>query len=541
MTPKIAIIGGGVSGASSLIQLVKEAKSSALKLDITIFNPSPEFATGLPYRSDLPNRFLLNHESTDMGGIKVDQNVGHDDFYHWVQKNLETLKPRYPDFDLASKNEYVPRNLYGQYMRERYEEAKSYARANGISIHEVQASVSDVVPLRQKTQVYYSPAVHSAAPMSDHYDKVIIALGHAYAPGASQIEASGQYFKPNQVQKLLERGDVKNKRVIIQGSGQYADEIALALLDAGAANVKMISRHGWLHAVRGRYEPYERRFLTIDNLEARSGKDKPFRLADVIDLLKQEMERAIGKPIDWGAVWAPVNTPEKLAQDIAVAESGAELKWRSVLLSLKGIRQQIFERLDPADKEEFTHQYRALFFAYQAPIPVKIAKKLLAGMQEGRLEVLGGWQTSEWLPEKKTFRISRVKHNGGGHDPTQAAKDENFESLEADYLISANGQTLNPEHIPLLKTMIEHGAIERAQSGGVRINIKNQHIVGNNGESENIYALGPITNGERLISSNAHFCMESAHIIARSIVSELSRGHAATSSLAQPTPGKSRL
>src|SRR5579871_5762971 len=64
---KIAIIGGGVSGVATFIELVKLAigKKVQQNISITIFNPS-EIGPGTPYRDK--NRYVLNIGMMDMGG-----------------------------------------------------------------------------------------------------------------------------------------------------------------------------------------------------------------------------------------------------------------------------------------------------------------------------------------------------------------------------------------------------------------------------------------------------------------------------------------
>lgn len=514
---KIAIVGGGVSGASTVMQLVKNATVNDANLEISIFSSTPDIGPGLPYHYSVAGRFLLNHEMTDMGGIDVRREVDQRDFFNWAQENLKTLQPLYPGFDLTNPDEYVPRNLYGKYITARYEEAKTLAAEKHIKLREIVGHVGDVAQGRRKVKILYTPK-GTKETIEDHFDKVVLALGHAYAPSASQIEESGHYCKPHQAQTLIESGKLRNRKVIIQGSGQYADEIALAALDAGAAHVRMVSRHGWLHAVRGPYKPYTRRFLTLENLESRTGKGNAFRLSDVVDLLKQEIEYALGTSVNWNDVWEPKNIPEKLAKEIAFAETKQELKWRSALLSLKDIRQEIFERLDPEDKRKFNQEYRALFFAYQAPIPLKLAKRMLQAMESGKLEVLSGWQTSEWSPAEQKIIVRRVTNNAADHHALMPVPDHNVEVLEADYLISANGQTLDAEHIPLLRTMISHKDAIKNPSGGIKINTSTQHIMTESGENDNIYALGAITNGDRLINSNANVCMQSANVIAHDIL-----------------------
>lgn len=519
----IAIIGGGVSGTASFIELVKSFKNN-MPLDgvtISIFNPTLEIGTGLPYSSQTKECFLLNHEMDDMGGINVAGEVEKDDFYQWVQTHSAQLQPQYPEFNLGDRNEYIPRKIYGQYIKERYEEAKGQAARLGIHVQEVVGEVTQVAKQHAFVGLHYNAGGEKHRQL---YDKVVLALGHHYKPGSAQFTNTGKYFRGNQINEILDSGTVRDKNVVIQGTGQYADELALSMLDAGARHVTMASRHGLLHAVRCGHKPYQRHHLTIANLEALSGgADKPFRLADVVRLLKQDIEEAVTHSVDWQQVVAPQNVLYHLKQQIAGAESGQEQKWRSALLSLKDIRQEIYSRLAPEDKKDFVQNHRSVFFAYQAPIPLKVARKLEKALEEGKLEVLGGWQTSTWDDASQQFKVTCAPHHPG-HDPLQPVADTALRKVDADILVSASGQTPNATDIPLLKTMLAQQEAVEDPCGGVMVNMKNYHLQTPDGESPDVYALGPIISGQQLLSSNAAVFMQSAKVIAASITQELAQG-----------------
>lgn len=233
----------------------------------------------------------------------------------------------------------------------------------------------------------------------------------------------------------------------------------------------------------------------------------------MLTLLKQEIEYAEDRVVDWQNEFAPQDIKKQLADRLAFADKKPpeELKWRSALMSLRqnDDSQKIYERWAPEDKELFMKEYRSLVWNYMGPIPVKIARKLLASMEKGDLEVYGGWQTSKWIPDHTQFEVSYKDRNG----------DTNI--LYADYMISADGQTLDPYDIPLLRNMMKHGEAVKHPCGGIEVDLGDHHIMTKKGKSPNIYALGPVIHGAKLVSTNAEACIKSAMVIAAKIMDEL--------------------
>jgi len=514
---KIAIVGGGVSGVTTFIELVKLVayKSTDQKISITIFNPS-EIGPGTVYTDE--DRYLLNMEMIDMGGISVSEDTSIDDFYCWVQRNWkEDLEEKYKfdsntqdlaRFDWTNKNEYVPRGLYGQYVKARYQEGKSLATQKDIIVHENFSTVENVKQEDTFLRVDYH---EKGAQQSAYFDKVIIACGHAYKTSYMKFKATGKYFRSNEKKKIDELNNIKDKSIVIQGTSLSACEIALSLIDKGA-KVYMISHHGSLPAIRLSYNcNYTRKFLTLENLEKIS-KGEYFSLYDVWALLKQEIEYAEECVINWQNEFEPQDIKKQLADRLAFADKKPQedLKRLSVMMSLFQFddKQRIYERLAREDKEIFIKKYSSLFFNYIAPMPVKIARKLLLSMEKSVLEVRGGWQACIWKLNQQQFEVSYTDRN------------DNSNRLYVDYMISADGQTLDPYDIPLLRHMIEQGDAMKHPCGGIEIDLNDHHILTEQGKSPHIYALGPMLNGAILTPAGVKVCIGSARIIAAQIIKE---------------------
>jgi uncharacterized NAD(P)/FAD-binding protein YdhS len=104
-TRKVAIIGGGFSGAMLAARLAEAGVASAL------IDRTGEFGPGVAYSTQF-DRHLLNVRSNRMGAVEGRP----DDFVRW----LETHHPRHADGE-----GFAPRRLYGLYVQDRLSSAEA--------------------------------------------------------------------------------------------------------------------------------------------------------------------------------------------------------------------------------------------------------------------------------------------------------------------------------------------------------------------------------------------------------------------------------
>ncbi len=104
-TRKVAIIGGGYSGAMLAARLAEAGVASAL------IERTGDFGPGVAYSTRF-DRHLLNVRSSRMGAVEGRP----DDFVRW----LETHHPRH-----AESEGFAPRRLYGLYVKERLATAEA--------------------------------------------------------------------------------------------------------------------------------------------------------------------------------------------------------------------------------------------------------------------------------------------------------------------------------------------------------------------------------------------------------------------------------
>ncbi|MGH2103016.1 FAD/NAD(P)-binding protein, partial [Aerococcus urinaeequi] len=121
---RIAIVGFGIAGASTLIQLSKQFDLNAATDQVDVYETRPRLGAGAPYAED-DDATVINSFPRSLS-LDDDNN---EDFINWTKVN-------YPAIDID--NVFAPRTIYGEYVEEYLKPylAKDYVR-------HIQAKVTD--------------------------------------------------------------------------------------------------------------------------------------------------------------------------------------------------------------------------------------------------------------------------------------------------------------------------------------------------------------------------------------------------------------
>lgn len=574
--PSIGIIGGGLSGVATLGALVKSLPPQSR---ITIFDAAGVFGSGAVYNAEAPPCFTLNHEADLMGGLDIARNFSgpkgaNADFLRWAVHNRKPIMEEYRekwgqdfpqeiaqlDADLKQKNAgaYLPRSLYGKYVGAAYEEFRAQAKRKGIEVVPVKGEVQDIT----KTETGQSITCRVTDAQEQKYvdvDASALCIGHWISPPASSLKDAKDYYVSPYTKKLWQARDaLKGKNVAIQGAGLSAADAAIAAIEIGGADkVTMFSHHGKMRELRGKTAPYNPSYLTIENLEQRAleagvtarGEDGKiqFRLQDVLELGKQEIELAHARagqlervtPQGWTEAFTPSQPLAYMKARIAEVEQGKEIPWRSVLNSLAPVREEIYRRLIPADKQKFLQSGYSTWLAFQAPMPLTTAKKLTRWMEEGRLTVESGLSTLDYSPERaQPFRLITLKDKNGNpvieppaFEPTTALTSQ--QAFHADAVISTTGQDRRVQKIPLISNMLQSGQLKEHPQGGIQADPITFRVKSDKPAPEKIFAIGTIIMGEQFII-NSLTTVDDARAMTASMLDSLQLGHMATAARGRP-------
>lgn len=135
--PTIAIVGRGFSGIVSAYNLVQKSDRPC---QILLFDNSPYSGTGVAYSSNCPLH-LLNVPASNMGALHNDPKH----FFHWLQStsSWRKLDPQFDSIDF-DENSFVPRMIYGAYLKYLAEMTKRDAKPKGIFIKEIPEKITAI-------------------------------------------------------------------------------------------------------------------------------------------------------------------------------------------------------------------------------------------------------------------------------------------------------------------------------------------------------------------------------------------------------------
>ena len=137
----VSIIGGGATSVAFLHNYIMMVESGHdLPRKLFIFEARKQFGPGAAYEPDLASNLL----NTKAGFITP----FHDrpaDFFKWLDTSKPEWQSRYPSLHL-NENSYAPRCLFGEYLASQMRRLVAEASDLGITIIQVNAEVTDVVP-----------------------------------------------------------------------------------------------------------------------------------------------------------------------------------------------------------------------------------------------------------------------------------------------------------------------------------------------------------------------------------------------------------
>lgn len=381
ISPRFAIVGGGLSGLACLNGLVKASIASDIEgVSITVFEPSDMVGPGLAYRTNQPYCWLLNHEADHLGAL----NGGEDGFLNWIAANRKRLSQ---DYSQAMRRGWVPidpsdllmavdakvfypRSLFGRFLHCCFCEIKKEAEAKCIQV-EVVAQAVQMMGEQEDGQL----VVRDAEGKTYLFDQAALASGHTYGPPNPEFTGSNTYVNNIYIDEQLNSMKTKQSgtghhsdkprhlgRVAVKGTGLSSNDAVFWLLEQRELGlltldqIVMVSRRGQLRKTRGKGGEYRLQYLTREILETQVRASGSLALEWVLPLVRKEMEGAYsGKSLDWQDIWNPrtADIQKHLAQSIKEATREQAIPWRSVMMELGNVRQYIFEHLVDEDKQRF--------------------------------------------------------------------------------------------------------------------------------------------------------------------------------------------
>jgi len=228
---RVAMVGGGFTGASTAVQLVR---ASAVPLAITVVEPRERIGPGLAYSATDPDHRL---NGPTWSHSIVPDDVGH--FTRWCEAN--SIFVRDPEALAADGNAFVRRADYGDYLSDTLRAHEQWP-ATGSTIAHLRDRAVAAVSARD------AMAIRTADGRTLESDMLVVATGNPL-PRLQAPLARSLAGHPSVIEDPLQPGRLaqvdSRARVLVVGSGLTALDIVSTLVRAGhRGDVVVVSRRG---------------------------------------------------------------------------------------------------------------------------------------------------------------------------------------------------------------------------------------------------------------------------------------------------------
>lgn len=425
----IVIVGAGFSGTVFAIKLLREL--GAAPVDIYLVERGPELGRGIAYaRRAFP--FLLN---VPAARLSTDPSQPLE-FLRFAQRSLPEAGPE----------DFLPREIYGDYLAAGLEEAR---RQHGGCAFRV--ILDEVVDIRRSSHGSFS--VHFAAHDPLRATTVVLASGN---PPASWLAwADRLKDHPAIRDNPWDLPDVNaEQNVFIVGNGLTMADVAVALSSKPdqAPQMLSLSRRGLLPQPQTEF-----RSLSLGAGERLLAAAHSLRqLVQVSRAIAAEVERAGGD-------------------------------WREALTLMRSHVPELWRRLPLAERARFVRHVQPHWDTHRHRLPPEVARRVQELRDSGRLKVHAGRVRSA-VAQGKKLRIA-----------WQPRGSEQVHSLPVDYVVNASGPdyVLERSREPLIHSLRSQGLIAGdALRLGLKTSADGACIDTFGQAADNLYYLGPLLRAE---------------------------------------------
>lgn len=431
MFHKVAIIGGGAAAATLVSELLERRTPQPLHLDW--YAGAPDAGRGVAYGTP-SGRHLLNVRAASMG-MFVSKPGG---FLEYAQG----LDPK------VKGSDFLPRRLYGDFLRSRVEQAVMNARSFGhdINVHPFEAD--SLVPSSEGVTIGFGDETSRA-------DAAVLAIGSLPPRPLAGVEdaaiASGRYVTDPWPFMAAAQDDDRPLRVLVIGLGLTAVDVLLELsAHWPKAHFTALSRHGKLP------EPH----LAAASAPTDDG-------TELIEAMRDDPNvRA----------WL---------RRLREATAGAE-DWRTVVDGMRPHTQGLWRELPAAERARFLRHARWAWERARHRMPPQVAASVAKLEAEGRFERGRGRMRAVRLSQEGSLDVVRALPCGG----------ESTESYDlVIQTVGLNTDTQRTEH-RLVRQLVVDGLVQPDPLGmGLRA-VPDGHLLDGNGKARaNLFAIGSMLRG----------------------------------------------
>lgn len=460
----IGIIGGGFSGTMAAVQLIKHSNQS---LAISVINDRENFNKGFAY-SPYSKTHILNVITEKMSAFPDQPN----DFLDWVLMQKDFM---HKDRVLIA-NSFMPRQLYGQYLVETWNNALLLAQEKKIDIKVLEAQVEDIDIQENAISVVLNNGT------SIIFDQCVITSGNQ-VPRNPSIENMDFYGSKNYYQNPWTIESVTNVSkdlpVLIVGNGLTMVDTVFGLLEHGfTKQIYSISPNGF------NILPHRHNGLKYTKLVEELKPDM-----SLFDLLKL------------------VNRHVKLVREYGVSAE-------PVIDSIRPHTQSIWKRLSDEERKMFMARLRHLWGVARHRFPMHSHDKIQKLRIENRLLIKSGKLLN--LVEDSNGKIT-VKY----YD----RKEKAIKTFEVSRVINCTGP--ETDLMKVEKSFLKNGLLKGSiKQDSLKLGIAADPLTynmldKNNNLHTNLYTIGSNLKGELWESTAVNELRTQAEQVAKTVLSNI--------------------
>ena len=338
----VVIVGAGLSGTMVAANLLRRSPSGTR---ITLIERKPPFARGVAYGTLSP----VHRLNVMAGKLSVWPDQPRH-FVEWAARHEQDPGVDEP----VLETDFLPRYLFGRYLSAVLHDAQQSANAD-VSLRQVTGEVVDVIDEPERVVILED---------GEHIDADVVVLALGNLPGEYPIrDALPIYQTPRYMHVPWLMGAVESIKpdddVLLVGAGLTAVDIVLQLDAQGhRGKIHALSRRGLRprsHSATASYEGF------LQN------RPMPDTIRGTVRLVREEIERAREKGIDW----------------------------RAVLDSMRPFTQALWKGFSIADRARFMRHVRPFWDTHRHRLAPVVAKRIeqierAGGVSyyAGRLQVL---------------------------------------------------------------------------------------------------------------------------------------------------------
>ena len=358
--PRIAVIGGGFSGALIVANLIKQATGN---LAIEWFESGEALGTGIAYGTK-DNAHLLNVRAERMGAFAGQP----DDFFKWLQtdEGKASAEKIIPGKEISG-DQFVPRTLYAEYIKHIVQVCLAEAKDKEIKVRVSHSNVVDATLYDENSQQILLSIERGGLQQEVLVDAVVLATGNL-PPRNFHFQTGLVAGKTNYVEDVWNPTEhtpfpyrihelSADSNIVVIGTGLTMVDTVLTLRTRGyKGTITAISRNGVIPAAHAHSKSYPAWEWVL------APQFAPKTAYGLLYHLRQEVKRA-----------------EKQGYD-----------WRSVVDSLRPVTQTLWQQLNTSEKRKFLSRLFTLWNVHRHRMSADIHRELRDMQQSGSLNIIAG-------------------------------------------------------------------------------------------------------------------------------------------------------